>query len=854
MTNVSSSAPISFTGIESGLDTSAIIGALLQVDEAPLDQMKTQQTNVNSQTSDYQTIEQELQSLQSAADQLSAPDAFASAVSASSSNSSVATATTGTGAQTGSTTFSVEQLATASTLVSSGTVAAANDVVASGPLLVASGGSGLGIASLAGGGLSLGAHTIAVTQASAGATIVGATAVAGTTAITSANDQLTVSIDGSDSTFTIADGSYTASQLAGALNTASGGLLSATIGASGQLVVATAEQGSQATLQIGSGSANATLGLSASGTVGGTNGIVTVDGYANTISDIAATGTTPVTLTSGSGGTVQAELSSGGVSVGSITAQNVSVGNGSLSSVVAAINGANVGVTAQALNVGANEVALSVTSDATGAANAVSLSPSAFAGSGLGSMETTTAGQNAEVSLGGAGGFVVSSASNTVTGLLPGVSVMLQQVSANPVTVSVAADGSSAATTVQSFVNAANSVLQSISAATAFNSSTDTAGPLNGDFQLQGLAQSLLGVVAQAVGNSSTIDTGTTGSAAGISIDAATDQINFDPTTFAADFESDPTGVAKMFTQVGSFAPSSGSPAGAGDVSLVFASDNSEPGSYAVDVSQSASQATDTGSAAFSSGAAAVAAAESYTVTSGGSSASYGITAGESLSQVASGLDSAFAQAGLNLSAQVVSNGSTSSLQITSADYGSQNSFSVTSSGADELGLVGAAFVGTDVAGTINGVAATGDGQVLAAPTSDPTLAGLSVLVTTPGVTSLTPLGTFTYGSGLAGGVAHLAAAAVGVGGELPTKITSLQASSSQLGSQITLEQQLVTEEQQQLDTEFDNLETTLSNLKSESSYLTSIFGASADSLGSLTGSSSGSTASTTTSGISGGG
>jgi len=105
------------------------------------------------------------------------------------------------------------------------------------------------------------------------------------------------------------------------------------------------------------------------------------------------------------------------------------------------------------------------------------------------------------------------------------------------------------------------------------------------------------------------------------------------------------------------------------------------------------------------------------------------------------------------------------------------------------------------------------------------TLAGLSVLVTTSGVTSLTPLGTFAYNSGLAGGIAHLAAAAVGTSGEFPTKITSLQASSGQLGSQITLEQQLVTEEQQQLDTEFDNLETTLSNLKSESTYLSSIFG-----------------------------
>ena len=171
------------------------------------------------------------------------------------------------------------------------------------------------------------------------------------------------------------------------MSTASGSLLVGDDQRRGQLVVATAEQGeSQATLQVGAGSANAALGLSASGAVGGTNGIVTVDGYANTISDIAATGATPVTLTSGAGGTVQAELSAGGVSVGSITAQNISIGNGSLSSVVAAINGAGVGVTPQALNVGPDQVALSVTSDATGAANAVSLSSSVFSGSGLGSL------------------------------------------------------------------------------------------------------------------------------------------------------------------------------------------------------------------------------------------------------------------------------------------------------------------------------------------------------------------------------------------------------------------------------------------------------------------------------------
>jgi flagellar hook-associated protein 2 len=845
MTDIGSTAPVTFTGIESGLNTEQIMSAYLQIDEAPLTELEDQQTTVNNKVSAYQTIQTQLQALQTAADQLSAPGSFASAVSASSTDSSVATATVGTGASPGSTTFSVDHLATADTLVSSGTVASVNDVVASGNLLIASGASGLGIGSISGTGLSTGAHTIAVTQASAGASIAGSSAVASSTQISASNDELSVSIDGTASTFTIADGTYTASQLASAVATASGGLLTAEVNNAGQLALTTSEQGSQATLEIGGGSANGVLGLSPGSAVSGTDGVITVDGQANTVTDIAATGATPVTLSSGSGGSVVASLNAGGLSVGSVTAQDISVGNGSLASVVSAINAAKAGVTATSLELGADQFALSISSDATGAANDVSIDPAAFSSSGLGPLVTTTGGQDAVISLGGPGGYEVHSASNTLTGLMPGVSIALQGASSSPVTVTVSPDGQAAANLVQSFVTAANTVLQTISTDTAYDQTTNTAGPLNGDFELQNLAQQILATVGQAIGTSSVADTGTVGSAAGLTLDAKTGQIDFDPSTFASDYVKDPSAVAQLFSQGGTFTPGSASPSGSGDVSLVYASDNSQPGGYAVVVSQSATQADDTGTASFASGAATVGAPETYTVSSAGVSASYGLQAGETLAQIASGLDTAFAQTGLDLSAQVVENSSGSSLQITSSDYGSQASFSVSSSGADQLGLVGSSFAGSNVAGTINGVAASGDGQVLAAPVSDPTLAGLSLLVTTPGITSSTSLGQFNYTAGLAGGLANLMASATATpSGELPSAISALQNTSTQLGKQVTVEQQMVVQQQQQLEAEFNNLESTLATLKSQSSYLSSMYGTSSDSLGSLTGGSSSSSSS----------
>ncbi|MDA8271631.1 MAG: hypothetical protein M0Z39_09580, partial [Actinomycetota bacterium] len=205
-------APISFTGIESGLNTSAIISAEMMSFEQPLQTLQTQQSNLNTQISDYQTLNSDLLSLQQAGDALANPLAFDQAFSVSSSNSAIAGGTITAGSSPGSITLAVDQLATGSTQISAGTVSATNDVVASGSYLVGSGGAILGISSFSGSsGLTGGSHTISVTQASAGASVAGTAALGSSVSITSSNDTITASINGTATTVTIAAGSYTQS-------------------------------------------------------------------------------------------------------------------------------------------------------------------------------------------------------------------------------------------------------------------------------------------------------------------------------------------------------------------------------------------------------------------------------------------------------------------------------------------------------------------------------------------------------------------------------------------------------------------------------------------------------------------
>jgi flagellar hook-associated protein 2 len=839
--------PVSFGGLESGLNTSAIISAEMQIYEQPLDALQTQQTTLNTQISDYQAINSQLLTLQQSAEVLAEPVAYDEAYSASSSNSGVATGAITGGSTTGSVTLAVDQLATGSTQISQGTVASTDDVVASGTILVGSGGSALGLSSFsAGSGLSVGSHAISVTQASAAATLTSGSPLGASTTISGANDEIDLAVNGSPTSVTLAAGTYTPAQLAAAITQGSGGALSASVSSAGVLSIATTQQGSTAALQITGGSALGSLGLTSGSTVYGTDGQIDVDGTTTTVNDIAGTGTTQVTLGSGDGGTISAELS-GGLSVGTMTAQNIAVGDGSLSSVVNGINQANAGVTATALQVGTNQYALEVTSDGTGTAGAATVDTQAFSGSSLGTLQTTTAAQNAIISIGGTGGFQVTSATNQVTGLLPGVTVALAQVSTTPVTITVAADGSQVVNQVSALVSAANQVLSTIATDTAFNQSTNTAGPLNGQTSLNELAQQVLSIVGNAVGSSGSGSDGTAGESAGLAI-TSSGTITFNQNAFEAAYDKNPAAVQAMFTEGGTFSPST--PMYAGQVNVAGATDETTPGNYAVSISQSAAQAVDVGSTTYPAATSTMGAPESYTITSGSNSATYAVSAGESISAVISGLNGALAAAGIGVSASLVGSPGSYQVELSSAAYGSAATFGVTASGGDQLGLAsGGTFTGTDVEGTINGEIATGSGQTLSLTDPASPADGLFLDVTTPGITSATSLGTVDYQPGMAQGLASLAAqATISPEGQIADTISGLKNTLSNVTGQIALQQQLVATQQATLTQEFTNLEETLSQLSSESQFLTDSSSASSSSssgLSSLGSSSTGSSSST---------
>jgi flagellar hook-associated protein 2 len=844
------STPVSFGGLESGLDTSAIISAEMEVYEQPLNALETQQTALNTQISDYQAINSQLLTLQQSADALASPAAYDEAFSASSSNAAVATGTITSGSAAGSVTLAVDQLATGSTQISQGTVAATDDVVASGSILVGSGGSALGLASFtAGSGLSVGAHSISVTQASAGATVAAGTPLAASTTISSANDEIDVNVNGAPVSVTIASGTYTPTQLAQAIGQGSGGTLSATVTSAGLLAIATTQQGTSASLQVTGGSALAPLGLSTGSTVYGTDGQIDVDGTTTAVNDIPGSGTTQVTLDSGVGGTITASLS-GPLNVGTMTAQNISVGDGSLASVVAGINQADAGVTATALQVGTNEYALEVTSNGTGTAGAATIDTQAFSASSLGALQTTTAAQNAIVSIGGAGGFQVTSSTNTVTGLLPGVSVDLGQVSSTPVTITVSPDGSQVVSQVSALVSAANQVLSSISTDTAYNEQTNTAGPLNGQTSLNELAQQVLSIVGVAVGASGSGSDGTAGESAGLAI-TSSGTITFNQSAFEAAYDKNPTAVQAMFTEGGTFSPSSSTYGG--QVSVAGATNNTTPGNYAVTVSQSAAQAVDVGSTTFAAGTSTVGAAESYTVTSGSESATYAVSAGESVADVISGINGALAAAGIDVSASLSGAPGAYGVELSSAEYGSAATFGVTASGSDELGLTtaGSTYTGTDVAGTIDGQPATGSGQILSLSDASDSADGLVLQITTPGITSPTSLGTVDYRPGMAQGLANLAEqATITQGGQISDTISGLKNTLTNVTGSIALQQQLVSTQQATLTSEFTHLEETLAQLSSESQFLTDTAGSSSSSSSGLSSlSSSNSTSSGSSSG-----
>ncbi|MGB8650646.1 MAG: flagellar filament capping protein FliD [Mycobacteriales bacterium] len=518
------------SGLGSGIDLQSIVTQLMNAERSPETQMNTLRLASLAAQSAWADIGSKLSSLQTAAQALDTTSA-AQGSAATSSDTSTLTATAGPGAVSGSTAVTVVRLATAQQLTT-GALSAPSMLVGAGQAVVSAGLSTLGASGLqVTGATADGAHTLTVIQASQAATAAGSSGPA--TSYSAGSNDLTVTLaDGIAHTVTL--GTYADSAaLVTDLNTQLAGVAQVNLVA-GQLQVSSRDQGSAATLTL-AGGALAGLGLAA-GTTSGTDAQVSLDGAAPTTVTHVDSGTT-VSLGNGVSFSTGTHLEAGTASftVARTTATST------LADLAAALNVASSPVSAALINTGdgsATPYRMVLTAKGTGTAGALTLDTSGINVLDPGQLSTVTAASDAQLSVGGA---TITRSSNTITDLLPGVTVNL--VHAGSSTVTVASDPTGTTTRVQSLVDAVNNVLSSVATQTAYSATTNKGGPLSGEGMAQNISDTLLDQVLAAAG------TGQTKILSQLGIETTRDgKLSFNSAQLASSLQSDPDGVASLLS------------------------------------------------------------------------------------------------------------------------------------------------------------------------------------------------------------------------------------------------------------------------------------------------------------------
>jgi flagellar hook-associated protein 2 len=215
--------------------------------------------------------------------------------------------------------------------------------------------------------------------------------------------------------------------------------------------------------------------------------------------------------------------------------------NDTLNTLASYINSQNLGVTASVVT-DANGSRLALVSQSTGTAGALAITSN---NTNL-TFDAPAGGTNASLTI---NGIPYSSASNTVTGAIPGVTLNLANASPNEtVELTVGTDPDQITTAINNFVAAYNQVIGDINQQYAVNPSTNTEGPLGSDSSFCDLQSSLLADAAYSVtGNSGYVNL----AALGISTnDDGT--LTVDSSQLASFLASNPSAVENFFQNASS--------------------------------------------------------------------------------------------------------------------------------------------------------------------------------------------------------------------------------------------------------------------------------------------------------------
>ncbi len=444
--------------------------------------------------------------------------------------------------------------------------------------------------------------------------------------------------------------------------------------------------------------------------------------YAITVSQLAQAQTTAsagFAATSTTTGTGTIVITAGTNAPVTVT---ITSSNNTLTGVRNAINNANAGVTATIVNDGSSTAPyrLLITSNDTGEANAFIIEDTLSGGTALGfGSVPTQAAQNAEFIVNGVG---ISNSSNTISNVIDGVTFTLKEATTSAVTLRVEKDVDTIVTTFKDLVTAYNAVNTYIGSQFTYNKTAESAGVLAGDSTLRRIQSNLQNQIVQSVSNSFTTSYNL---ASQVGVEFNRDgSLTLNETELRQALSEDFTSVAAIF--LGDGTTPGGATATDSRVTYNGKTSATEAGTYDIGIGTLAEQASAVGTEVVGT----LLAAETLSITYGGSSYAVSLDAGANLGAI---LDAINAEVTLQGVAITATDDGTGRIKISTDAYGSSQTISVTSTGSGGSGTTGfsAAAIsdtGVDIAGTIGGNAAVGSGRTLTGASGLPE-EGLSVII-----------------------------------------------------------------------------------------------------------------------------
>ncbi len=509
------------------------------------------------------------------------------------------------------------------------------------------------------------------------------------------------------------------------------------------------------------------------------------------------------------------------IKVGSGTAQTITIdsSNNTLAGVRDAINAANTGVTATIVNAGgATPYKLVLNANATGAANTTVVTNGLAAGELHDAVASLAEVRGASDATFEVNGVAVTSASNTISNVIPGVTLNLLK--SGSTTLTVAKDTATAQSAINSFAQAYNQINSTIASLTAYNAASKQGGPLLGDSTAQGLQARIRSMLGQAL-------TGTGGSFTTLSQIGVSFQkdgsLAVDSTKLAAALSSNYADIPAVFAVQGK----SSNPL----LSLVASGASSQPGSYLVRITAAAVQGT-----AAASGAPAVSTIIDGTndglsvvidgVASGALTLAHGTYTATQLAaalQTAITGSTALTQAGVAATATL----SGGKIVLASTSFGTASTIAnLAGTALPALSFSGSeSGSGTDVAGSfsLNGatIAATGSGQLLTG-LSGSAGADLKMLYTgNAAQVAANPSATLDFSRGFAARLAQLATDMLDSTGAIAGRTAGFQKSIQDVDQRRTDMNARLVDIEARYRAQYGALDTLISNMNQTSSFLT---------------------------------